>query len=151
MPTTSAIRLLSIIPFLFLVGCEQQAKDRAYELACSYPKEHWFNMLDKKLQEILYDEERKRIVEDRVCVQKAGFIGSTFIFELDVLDQKTGVATKNQHSRDTDNNYSEEIPMTVTEQTLTFQEPYLPLVVDRKTFKVIEGHGSSCEFKEIWR
>ena len=57
MPTTSAIRLLFIIPFLFLVGCEQQAKDRAYELACSYPKEHWFNMLDKKLQEIVYDED----------------------------------------------------------------------------------------------
>ena len=151
MPTNNAIRSFPIIPFLLLVGCEQQPKDRAYELACGYHKEYWFNMLDKKLQETVYDEERKRIAEDRVCVQKARFIGSTFIFELDVLEQMTGVATKTQHSCDTDNNYSEEIPMTVTEQTLTFQEPYLPLVVDRKTFKVIEGHGSSCELKEIWR
>ena len=154
MPTTKATCLLFIIPFLLLLGCQEQPEPEVYELTCTVPTE-------KFVDSISAAGFPKEAEPYKACLKTEKY-GATYtmIFEADVLSRKEGIASL---SATTECNMtlpsgSIEVPMFVDTGTLKFASlPWdddVPMLeVDRKnligTFKLPLAYLFHAELQTI--
>ena len=156
MQTTKATRLLFIIPFLLLAGCQEQPKPEiekpepiAYQLVCST------DVRSAIAEALLYDF--PDILE---CLKANPPPTASYIFEADVLETKKGVAGETYQSCNRAGELvelSNEWPMTVSGQYLTFKGTISAgstkiIKVDRKTLKLDHyrfPYNMSCKLNDI--
>ena len=159
MQTTTAICLILIIPFLLLVGCQQQPRPEiekpepiAYQLVCSTD----VRSAIAEAEALLYD-----FSDISECLKANPPPTASYIFEADVLETKKGVAGETYQSCNRAGELvelSNEWPMTVSGQYLTFNGTISAgftriIKVDRKTLKLDHHrfpYNMSCKLNDIF-
>ena len=164
MQTTKATRLLFIIPFLLLAGCQEEPKPIAYQLVCKTDPNSAIAEAEAFNREFLaiseFAREGKTSEPYVKCIKAFPIVTRSYIFEADVFETKKGVAGETYQGCELESGelveLSNEWPMTISGQYLTFERiepPYdFSSKVDRRTLKLHTNRiprNMSCELKDI--